>query len=179
MESIDLRLITTNLSNRTSIFYLCILYLHRSCVRCGTANVYCMFHSPKAASSVIRPRRQYAARQLPVQPGTEHDPTLTQPPRYLSSLLIMPHSILYIDELLRPIIDELMETSQQTVLSLALTCWSLEEPALSSLWKEQPSLTNLIKVLPSYTSVRTPSWGWAGIETKIDVSGHNFLTDRT
>ena len=69
------------------------------------------------------------------------------------SLLLMPHPIFEIDELLRLIIDELMETSRRTVVSLALTCRSLEEPALSSLWKVQPRLVVLLKVLSNCTWV--------------------------
>ena len=87
----------------------------------------------------------------------------------------MPHPIFYIDELSRPIIDELMETSQRTVLSLALTCRSLEEPALSSLWKEQPSLNALVKVLPSHNLAQfEDDRGFVMV-----VSGCNLLVDHT
>ena len=70
----------------------------------------------------------------------------------------MPHPIVEIDELVRLVIDELVESSPQTVVSLALTCRSLEEPALSSLWREQHSLTNLIKVLPSVKVLPNHTW---------------------
>ena len=61
----------------------------------------------------------------------------------------MPHPIFQIDELLRLIIDELVKTSRRSAVSLALTCRSLEEPTLSSLWREQLSLHRLIAVLPN------------------------------
>ena len=77
----------------------------------------------------------------------------------------MPHPIFQIDELLRSIIDELVKTSQQSAVSFALTCRSLEEPTLSSLWKEQSSLLNLIAVLPSAT------WVKSGDSDKAIVSG--------
>ena len=68
------------------------------------------------------------------------------------------HPILEIDELLRLIIRELMETGQETVLSLVLTCRSLEGPALSSLWKRQETLENLLEgITKSYLGPR-----WAG-----------------
>ena len=66
----------------------------------------------------------------------------------------MPHPIVEIDELMRLVIDELVETSPQTVVSFALTCRSLEEPALSSLWKRQSSIIKLLKVLPQLTWVK-------------------------
>jgi len=60
----------------------------------------------------------------------------------------MPHPIIEIDELLRLIIDELVEASPRTAVSFALTCRSLEEPTLSSLWRKQRSLYFLLEVLP-------------------------------
>jgi len=66
----------------------------------------------------------------------------------------MPQSILEIDELLRLVVDELVETSLQAAVSLALTCRSLEEPTLSSLWR-QHLLTNLLKVLPNYKGIKS------------------------
>ena len=80
----------------------------------------------------------------------------------------MPHPIFNIDELSRLIIDELMG-SQQTLLSLDLTCQSLEEPALSSLWGRQDKLTVLLKVLPNHTWVRDGRGVWT------IVSGWGFL----
>lgn len=66
----------------------------------------------------------------------------------------MPHPIVQIDELLRLIIDELVEVSQRTAVSFALTCRSLEEPTLSALWKRQHSLIQLARVLPRHTWVK-------------------------
>ena len=65
----------------------------------------------------------------------------------------MPHPIVEIDELVRLVINELVETSPQTAVSFALTCRSLEEPTLSSLWKEQKSFNRLLRVLPSDTLI--------------------------
>ena len=81
----------------------------------------------------------------------------------------MPHPIVEIDELVRPVIDYLVTIDPRTVVSFALTCRSLEEPALSSLWKEQESLNLLLRVLPCCT--------WVGDEHGYDVivSGHDFL----
>ena len=73
----------------------------------------------------------------------------------------MPHPIFQIDELLRLIIGELVKTGQQSAVSLALTCRSLEEPTLSSLWKEQSSLLVLIAVLP--TAIRVKGGGRGGV----------------
>ena len=83
----------------------------------------------------------------------------------------MPHQILCIDELLRLIIDELVQTSKQTVPSLACTCRFLEEPALSSLWRRQERLTDLLKVLPNHT------WAWVlhGQSIWSIVSGRSSL----
>lgn len=66
----------------------------------------------------------------------------------------MPHPIIKVDELLRLVIDELVEISPRTVVSFALTCRSLEEPALSSLWREQWTLIELAKVLPQHTWIK-------------------------
>jgi len=65
----------------------------------------------------------------------------------------MPHRIVEIDELVRLVIDELVEISPRTAVSFALTCRSLEEPTLSSLWKRQSSLIVLVKVLPQHTCI--------------------------
>ena len=62
----------------------------------------------------------------------------------------MPCSIFEIDELVRLVIEQLVASSRRTAVSLALTCRSLEEPSLSSLWKQQKSLLVLIKVLPDH-----------------------------
>jgi len=63
----------------------------------------------------------------------------------------MPHQIVEIDELVRLVIDELVEISPRAAVSFALTCRSLEEPTLSSLWKRQSSPIALVKVLPQHT----------------------------
>jgi len=84
----------------------------------------------------------------------------------------MPQQIFEIDELVRLVIDELVETSPRTAVSFALTCRSLEEPTLSSLWREGPSLTDLVMVLPNHTWVQDDD----GFE--IIVSGCDFPGDR-
>lgn len=66
----------------------------------------------------------------------------------------MQHPIFQIDELLRLVVEELVETSPPAVVSLALACRSLEEPTLSSLWKSQHSLCDLLLVLPDCTFVK-------------------------
>ena len=63
----------------------------------------------------------------------------------------MPHPIVEIDELVRLVIDELVETNLRSAVSFALTCRFLEEPALSSVWKRQESFDDLLKVLPSFS----------------------------
>ena len=79
----------------------------------------------------------------------------------------MPHPIVEIDELVRLVIDYLVEASPRTAVSFALTCRSLEESALSSLWKQQESLRRLLKVLPSRN--------WFGSDGRVvAVSGRNF-----
>jgi len=83
----------------------------------------------------------------------------------------MPHQIFEIDELLKLVIEELVETSPRSAVSFALTCRSLEEPTLSSLWKEQHSLTDLIKVLPNHT------WVKDGRVIEFIVSGCTFSAD--
>jgi len=77
----------------------------------------------------------------------------------------MPHQLFEIDELLRLVIDELVETNPRTAVSFALTSRSFEEPTLSSLWKKQESLTGLMKVLPGCT--------WATDEYGFDI----FVSD--
>ena len=85
----------------------------------------------------------------------------------------MPHPIFEIDELLRLVIDELVEASPRTTVSFALTCRSLEEPVLSSLWKErQHSLTVLLIVLRDLT------WVSNNNGLNIAVGGCSFSTDR-
>ena len=83
----------------------------------------------------------------------------------------MPHPIVEIDELARLVIDELVETSPPAAVSFALTCRSLEEPTLRSLWKQQPSLTNLVRVLPGHT------WVVDEDDDEFIVSGRGFPVD--
>ena len=80
----------------------------------------------------------------------------------------MPHPIFEIDELISLVIDDLVEISPPTAVSLALTCRSLEEPTLRSLWKRQFSLSVLVCVLPGCNWVEDTY----GSETL--VSGHGF-----
>jgi len=47
----------------------------------------------------------------------------------------------------------LMNWSKSVHKQLALTCQSLEEPALSSLWKRQYLLEKLVMVLPQHVLV--------------------------
>ena len=63
----------------------------------------------------------------------------------------MPHPIVEIDELVRLVVDYLVEISPRSVVSFALTCRSLEEPTLSSLWRRQYLLIPLLRVLPQFT----------------------------
>jgi len=85
----------------------------------------------------------------------------------------MPHPIVEIDELVRPVIDNLVEISPPTAVSFALTCRSLEEPALSLLWKRQSSLAELVKVLPQHT------WVEKKRSIKSLVSWCDFSSDHT
>ncbi|KAF9645906.1 hypothetical protein BDM02DRAFT_388324 [Thelephora ganbajun] len=85
----------------------------------------------------------------------------------------MLHPIFEIDELLRLVIDELVETCQQTAISFALTCRSLDEPTLSSLWKRQDSLTDLLKVLPNHTWVQDED-GVEAIAIERDPSAEDW-----
>jgi len=62
----------------------------------------------------------------------------------------MPHPIVEVDELVRPVIDHLVGISPSSAVSFALTCRSLEEPTLSSLWRRQSSLIKLVEVLPQH-----------------------------
>ena len=78
----------------------------------------------------------------------------------------MPPPIFEIDELLRLVIDELVETNPPTAVSFALTCRSLEEPTLRSLWKQQTSLITLLEVLPQIN--------WGNHYAKSFVSGCSF-----
>jgi len=68
----------------------------------------------------------------------------------------------------KSLLDELMETGSQAAVSFALTCPSLEELALGSLWGKQMSLSILARVGLSCTWVKDEY----GIE--VIVSGLNF-----
>jgi len=83
----------------------------------------------------------------------------------------MPHPIVEIDELVRLVIDELVEMSPPAAVSFALTCRSLEEPTLKSLWKQQPSLNNIVNVLPGHT------WVTDEDDNDISVSGRGCPVD--
>ena len=80
----------------------------------------------------------------------------------------MSHPIFEISELVRLIADELVEVSPRAAVSFALTCRSLEEPALCPLWKRQESFGRLLLVLPSCA--------WAGGEDgyPVVVSDHDI-----
>jgi len=80
----------------------------------------------------------------------------------------MSHPIVTIDELARLVIDELVQISPGTTISFALTCRSLEEPALSSLWKRQHSLIKLVLVLPQHVLAVV---GIEGPRSRTIVSG--------
>jgi len=62
----------------------------------------------------------------------------------------MSHLIFEIDELVTLVTDYLVEISLSSAVSFALTRRSLEEPALSSLWREQTSVVKLLQVLPQF-----------------------------
>ena len=83
----------------------------------------------------------------------------------------MPHPIVEIDELVRLVIDELVQTSPKTAVSFALTCRSLEEPTLSSLWKHQKSLDPLLMVIPEYVYVKG-DYGNAGFVSSRDFPAY-------
>ena len=81
--------------------------------------------------------------------------------------MLLLHPTLEIDELLRLVISQLIKTSSRTIVSLALSSRSLEEPTLSSIWEIQYSLTHLLKY---------HIWiqGELGI-TEFVVSGRDYL----
>lgn len=59
------------------------------------------------------------------------------------------HSCLNVDEILRLIARELIESeSNATAVSLACCCRSFEDPVLDVLWEMQYRLTPLLKCLP-------------------------------
>ena len=67
----------------------------------------------------------------------------------------MPHRTFFINELIVLIAEELIAYSKQDVVSLALTCRALEDPALTILWARNTILSNLIRVLPPDTLAYT------------------------
>jgi hypothetical protein len=83
----------------------------------------------------------------------------------------MPHPIIEIDKVVKLVIDELVEISPETTVSFALTCRSLEEPALSALWEQQWLLSDLLGVLPNYTQVEDEHGDG------VIVSGRDFPAD--
>lgn len=74
------------------------------------------------------------------------------------------------DELLRLVIDELVETGRRSAVPFALTRQSFEEPTLSSLWKEQTSFLHLLMVLRGCTCFIN------GYSYTVVVGGHDFPT---
>ena len=60
----------------------------------------------------------------------------------------MTHRTLAVDEILREIIDRVIDIHPPTAVSLACCAKSFEEPALSALWKTQKELPVLIRTLP-------------------------------
>lgn len=60
---------------------------------------------------------------------------------------------------MRLVIYYLVEISSRSTASFALTCRSLEEPALGSLWKRESFLITLLHVLPQLTWV-SDSYGY-------------------
>lgn len=54
-----------------------------------------------------------------------------------------------VDEVFRPIVEDLIALSPASVLSLALCSKSLTDVSLSVLWERQKRLSTLIKVLPA------------------------------
>jgi len=89
----------------------------------------------------------------------------------------MPHPVFGIDELLRLVIDELVEISRPAAVSFALTCRSFEEPTLCSLWKRQRSLVDLVRVLSNHTWVENDYCDEAIVSSRSfspDRIGHRF-----
>jgi len=84
----------------------------------------------------------------------------------------MPPPIFEIDELLRLVINELVETSPRSAVAFALTCRSLEEPTLSSLWKRQRSLLQLVKVLPQHTWIEGRGYPRSIVSDRNPPPGH-------
>lgn len=82
-------------------------------------------------------------------------PRKTNASRCDSSLPLMPYRIFFINELIVLIAEELIAYSKQDVVSLALTCRALEDPALTILWARNTILSNLIRVLPPDTLAYT------------------------
>jgi len=65
-----------------------------------------------------------------------------------TTIIVMPHRALGIDDILREVAARVVETHVPTAVSLACCTKSFEEPALRALWKIQKQLPTLIKTLP-------------------------------
>ena len=76
------------------------------------------------------------------------------------------HLCLNVDEILRIIARELVESKKATALSLACCCKSLEDPMLEALWETQDELPPLLESLPEDV------WN---VETDRFVSSHQLL----
>lgn len=62
--------------------------------------------------------------------------------------IFMPHLVFQIDEILRPIAENVGRVSKPTAVKFARCCRAFEEPALRPLW-ENATLENLMYVLPA------------------------------
>jgi hypothetical protein len=125
---------------------------------------------------LLQKRASTPATLFRLVPYTTTLPSTTQRPLFGSNPAsatppLMPHPIIETDKVVRLVIDELVEISPETIVSFALTCRSLEEPALSALWEQQTLLSDLVGVLPNYT---------VGDEhgAEVIVSGRGFPADR-
>ena len=84
----------------------------------------------------------------------------------------MSYHLFQVDELLRPIVEDLIALSPASVLSLALCSKYLTDVALSVLWERQKRLSTLIKVLPAdawtYEETNSPTG---------ELASHNRFRD--
>ena len=76
------------------------------------------------------------------------------------------HPCLNVDEILRLLARELVESEKATVLSLACCCKSFEDPMLEALWETQDELLPLLKSFPEDV--------WK-VEGRHFVSSHQLL----
>ena len=77
------------------------------------------------------------------------------------------HLCLNVDEILRIIARELVESKKATALSLACCCKSLEDPMLEALWETQDRLLPLLKSLSEDV--------WKMEAGRLFVSSHQLL----